>query len=252
MEVDIIPSRKELVENIGNWCTRDYQLRKGKNICLSNVHMCIETKDNAKFKEVVNASSLVLPDGKPLCLCQKLLGAKQVRQIRGTDLTLRLCRLAQEKGYKIGLYGGTNEVLELMHEKLHRKFPELNIALSISPPFRPLSEEENQSYVEQINHAEVDILFVGIGCPKQEIWMNHNRDQLKCVMLGVGAAFDFISGRKVNAPVILQKMYLEWLFRLLMEPARLWARYLIYNPRFIYLFSKNYKSAKKRGVQTKH
>ena len=147
-------------------------------------------------------------------------------------------RVEWKKNLNIGFYGGSSDsILELVQSNLLKHYPEIKITYAYSPPFRALTEQEDKSVVQQINDTNVDVLFVGIGCPKQENWMAEHKEQLHCVMLGVGAAFDFIAGNKKHAPRWIQKIGLEWLFRLLSEPKRLWKRYLIQNPRFIWYFT---------------
>lgn len=210
----------------------------GSYVCVSNVHMCMEVFDSEVFCQVVNDADFVVPDGKPLVWGQKLLGNKEAQQVRGQDLTMAICKSAPEKQLKIGFYGGTPETLTIMKERLVEQFPALNIAYEFSPPFRPLTSVEDIEIIDAINNSGVQILFVGIGCPKQELWMAEHKDKLQCVMLGVGAAFDFIAGSKKHAPYWMQAIGMEWLFRLLSEPRRLWKRYLKQNPRFIWYFTQ--------------
>lgn len=210
----------------------------GKYVCVANVHMCMESFDNPAFCQVVNNADLVVPDGRPLVWALRLLGEKHAFQVRGSDLLLRLCKEAEQKQIPIGLYGGTPESLEDFQYYLKQEYPSLPIACAISPPFRPLDVQEDAEYVAQINASGARILFVGIGCPKQENWMAEHKDRLHCVMIGVGAAFDFFSGRKKHAPRWMQKAGLEWAFRLASDPRRLWKRYLKHNPRFVWYFLK--------------
>lgn len=211
----------------------------GSYVCVSNVHMCMEVFDSADFESVVNNADLVIPDGRPLSWAQKLLGHKNAEQVRGQDIMNAICEQSGTKKLNIGLYGGSSdELLKQVITELKTSYPDINITFSYSPPFRPLTDEEDSDIVKQINDADVNVLFVGIGCPKQERWMAEHKEQLNCVMLGVGAAYDFIAGSKKHAPRWMQRVGLEWLFRLLSEPKRLWKRYLQQNPRFIYYFSK--------------
>jgi N-acetylglucosaminyldiphosphoundecaprenol N-acetyl-beta-D-mannosaminyltransferase len=210
----------------------------GKYVCVSNVHMCMEVFDDNVFCDVVSNANLVVPDGVPLVWGLKLLGNKNVTQVRGSDLLLHLCREAERNGIPIGLYGGTVESLLDFNSFLTKEYPGLQITFSSSPPFRDLTAEEKENYVQEIKDSGCQILFVGIGCPKQEKWMAEHKDKLTCVMIGVGAAFDFFSGRKKHAPRWMQQIGLEWLFRLASDPRRLWKRYLKHNPRFIYHFGK--------------
>lgn len=210
----------------------------GKYICVANVHMCMEAYDSPEFNAVVNNADLVVPDGVPLVWGLKALGEKSANQVRGSDLLLHLCKKAEQSTTPIGLYGGTPESLMDFAGFLQREYPALLIAFSSSPPFRALTQVEKDNYIAQINQSGARIIFVGIGCPKQEKWMAEHRDKLSCVMIGVGAAFDFFSGRKTHAPLWMQKSGLEWLYRLASDPRRLWKRYLKHNPRFIWFFGK--------------
>lgn len=212
---------------------------KSAYVCVSNVHMCMETYDNSDYAKKVNNADLTVPDGKPLVWAQKLLGHKEASHVRGTDLTLELCKEAEKKQIPIGLYGGSQDALDNFNVFLKKKFPELKTAYSFSPPFRQLTKEEDDLYTRQINESVAKILFVGLGCPKQEIWMAEHKNRINCVMIGVGAAFDFLSGDKKEAPRWMQDMGIEWVFRFASEPDRLWKRYLKHNPRFVVLFFKH-------------
>ena len=214
-------------------------IKSGAYICVSNVHMCMEVFDCPQFKAVVNNADLVIPDGRPLSWAQKLLGYSDAEQVRGQDIMNAICAQSGAKNLNIGFYGGSSEeLLAQVTGKLKINYPDIQISFSYSPPFRPLTELEDQAIVNQINAANVNVLFVGIGCPKQERWMAEHKGKLNCIMLGVGAAFDFIAGNKKHAPRWMQSIGMEWLFRLLSEPQRLWKRYLKQNPRFIWYFTQ--------------
>ena len=207
----------------------------GSYVCVSNVHMCMETFDSADFRNIVNQADLVVADGKPISIAQKLMGHRQAEQVRGQDLMRALCAISAERGLKIGFYGGSStRMLHAVTGRLQEDYPGLQVPYAFVPPFRALTPEEDEEVVSQIHSTGIDILFVGIGCPKQERWMADHKDRLRCVMLGVGAAFDFIAGHKKHAPRWMQRISLEWLFRLSREPKRLWKRYLRQNPRFLY------------------
>ena len=217
------------VNRIFNWLDNP----NGRYICASNVHMCMETYNSTDFKQVVNSADLVVPDGRPLLWAMKALGSRSARHVRGSDLVLELCKEAEQQGVSVGLYGGTRRSLDGFQNFLKKKFPALNIVVAISPPFRPLNDLEDKEFVNRINASGVRILFIGLGCPKQEKWMADHKEKVSCVMAGVGAAFDFFSGEKKHAPRWMQVAGLEWLFRLVSEPRRLWKRYLITNTKFI-------------------
>ncbi|MBT4601842.1 MAG: WecB/TagA/CpsF family glycosyltransferase [Bacteroidetes Order II. Incertae sedis bacterium] len=206
---------------------------EARYVCVSNVHMAMETVDSPAFKEIVNSSDLVTSDGMPLVWMLKRLGLPKAERVYGPTLVLHVCQMAEANGLSIGLYGGTDESLDTFKSFLNQHYPTLKVPFSWAPPFRPLTPEEDDWAVEQIASSQVDILFVGIGCPKQERWMHAHRTSIKAVQLGVGAAFDFHSGSVKQAPSWMQNAGLEWLFRLTMEPGRLWRRYVLLNPRFM-------------------
>ena len=210
----------------------------GGVVCVATVHMVMEAFDAPDYQRGVNAADLVTPDGVPLVWALRRLGLPETRRVYGPTLMRLVCRRAEECGLPIGLYGGSPEALERLRERLVARHPLLRVAFAASPPFRPETEEEDASTVQAIEASGARILFVGLGCPKQERWMAAHRESLPCVMVGVGAAFDFLAGLKPQAPGWLQRAGLEWLFRLASEPRRLWRRYLIHNPRFLFWFAR--------------
>lgn len=213
---------------------------ESKYVCVANVHMCMESYDCKKINKVVNEANLVVPDGVPLFWGLKRLGNNNATQVRGSDLLLKVCKEAEAEQIPIGLYGGTPDSLVDFLKFLRKKFPHVKIPFFSSPPFRELTKGEKEDYVTEINASGAKILFVGIGCPKQEKWMAEHRGRVNCVMIGVGAAFDFFSGRKKHAPRWMQRGGLEWFYRLCSDPKRLCKRYLKHNPRFMYHFGKQY------------
>lgn len=206
-------------------------------VCAANVHMVMETSDSAGFRDVVNGADLVTSDGVPLVWALKALGAAQAERVYGPTLMLHVCEAAAREGVPIALYGGTSESLEEFVRFLHATYPGIEIACLIAPPFRPPTAEEDAQYTQQLADSGARIVFVGIGCPKQERWMAAHTERLDAVLLGMGAAFDFHSGRVRQAPAAMQRLGLEWLFRLIMEPRRLWKRYARHNPRFVGKFA---------------
>jgi N-acetylglucosaminyldiphosphoundecaprenol N-acetyl-beta-D-mannosaminyltransferase len=207
----------------------------GRYVCVANVHMVMEAFDNLTFRNVVNGAALITPDGMPLVWVLRALGLREQTRVYGPTLLLHVCEQAVKAGVPVGLYGGTQQSLVAMRQFLATRFPDLQVAYAFAPPFRPLTPEEDKQVVADIVDSGARILFVGLGCPKQEHWMAAHRAQLPLVQVGVGAAFDFHSGRVRQAPEVLQSVGLEWLFRLAMEPKRLWRRYLLHNPRFVVL-----------------
>jgi len=241
-KVNIISLQKTL-NVIDKWITvQDIK----KYICLFNVHMCMEAYDSNDFHNVVDSADLVLADGFPIYFGQKLMGYSDAEHIRGVDLTVQLSNFSQKKNIPIGFLGGRKNTLTNMCDIFKRKYNVDTINYSYSPPFGQWTDEEKKNMINDINKSEIKILFVGLGCPKQEYWMYNNKDKLNCIMIGVGAAFDFIAGNKKSAPLWIQKIGFEWLFRFISEPKRLWQRYLKHNPRFLYYFMLQYFSSKRR------
>jgi N-acetylglucosaminyldiphosphoundecaprenol N-acetyl-beta-D-mannosaminyltransferase len=205
-------------------------------VCVATVHMTMEAFDSAAFRQVVNGADLVTPDGRPLVWALRSLGVRGASQVRGTDLTTHVVERAARENVPIGLFGGTPELLEVLVRVLRKRYPGVRVVCQIAPPFRPLRPEEDEAVTREIVASGARILFVGIGCPKQERWMVAHKGRIPAVMLGVGAAFDFHTGRVRQAPHWMQVAGLEWVFRLLMDPRRLWRRYAKHNPRFVGLF----------------
>ena len=208
---------------------------ESRYVCIANVHLLMEAHDSATIMDIVNSADMVTPDGMPLVWMMRLKGARNQERVYGPTLMLHVLESAVCEGIPIGFYGGAPVVLESLLKRMQARYENLKVAFSFSPPFSATSSKEDAGIIEQINQSGARILFVGLGCPKQEIWMAEHEGKVKAVMLGVGAAFDFHAGVKPQAPAWMQKIGLEWFFRLLTEPRRLWKRYLYHNPRFIVL-----------------
>jgi len=210
-----------------------------RTVCAANVHMTMESRDDREFRDIVNGADLVVADGVPMVWALRLLGLPQQRRVRvSPDLLLELFAACEARGLRLGLYGGSLDTLGVFTAFLGRSYPRLEIACAISPPFRPPTADEDARDVDALRAAGVQLLLVGIGCPKQERWMAAHRDRLPCTMFGVGAAFDLLGGQTKNAPAWTHDIGLEWAYRLLLEPRRLWRRYLYHNPRFVLLFAR--------------
>ena len=203
-------------------------------VCAANVHMLMESHDDSGFRAMVNSASLVVPDGQPLVWALRKMGLREAERITGSSLSSMVMNRAQTLRIPVGFYGAQQQVLDRLVRMVKKDLPGLTIVYAFSPPFRALSDEEDQAIVKDIVRSGVRILFVGLGCPKQERWMAAHVAQVPGVMIGVGAVFDFLAGAIPRAPRVLQTMGLEWLFRLILEPRRLWKRYLIENPRFVF------------------
>jgi len=211
---------------------------RGGRVCVATVHTVMECADDPSFRRAVNGAELVTPDGMPLVWGLRRLGVSGATRVYGPTLLPFVCERAAARGVPVGFYGGSEAVLHAMVAALRRRAPGLDVRLAASPPFRPLTEAEDAAAVRDIRESGARILFVGLGCPKQERWMATHRDALPCVQVGVGAAFDFAAGAKPQAPRVLRDAGLEWLFRLACEPRRLGRRYLVHNPRFALRFAR--------------
>lgn len=231
-KINIITCKKA-TEKVLDWAER----RTSSYVCLANAHMIMQAYDSKRFWGILNAADLSLPDGMSLVWSLRILGVTNQEQVCGRDVTLSICEEAARRKVAVGFYGGSKKVLDDLVINLRRCYPNLNISYSYSPPFRLLSPKEGEAVMRDINASEARILFVGLGCPKQEYWMAKHKKYFPGVMVGVGAAFDFLSGAKPSPPRWLQNMGLEWLFRLGLEPQRLWYRNLWHNPRFLVLFT---------------
>ena len=205
---------------------------ESRTVCLANVHMVMEAYDDPAYQAAVNGADLVAPDGMPLIWILRLLGHDMEGRVYGPTLMLRVLEAAARQGVPVGFYGASPDVLDALIANMRQKFPGLCVAYSCSPPFREQTVDEDNAVVGNINASGARILFVGLGCPKQERWMDRHKGRVRAVMLGVGAAFDFHAGAIPQAPAWMQERGLEWLFRFCIEPRRLWKRYLRHNPRF--------------------
>ncbi len=212
--------------------------RESRYVCVASVNNVMESRGSEAFRQIMNAADLVTSDGMPLVWSLRLLGLRQATRVYGPDLTPILCERAAAAGVPVGFYGGTPEVLESFIGNLKARFPGLQVVYRFAPPFRAPTEEEDSQVDREIIESGAGIIFVGLGTPKQEQWMAARRGKVPAVMVGVGAAFDFLAGKKKQAPHLMQRMGLEWLFRLCSEPRRLWKRYLYRNPRFVFLLAK--------------
>ncbi len=222
----------QAIAQIKSWI--DHQAQE--YVCVCPVHTIMECQRSEVMRQVVNEAGMATPDGMPLVWLGRLKSNNEVSRVYGPDLMLTLCEESVQYGYKHYFYGGAEGVPELLVAKLQEKFPGLKVAGSYSPPFRKLTSDEILDITQTINETAPDIIWVGLGTPKQDLWMNQNRDKLTAsVLIGVGAAFDFHTERIPQAPRWMQQNGLEWFFRLYQEPRRLWYRYLVYNPLFVLL-----------------
>lgn len=211
-------------------------------VCVAATHTVMACQEDAELREAVMQADLVVPDGQPLVWAMNALGHRLSSRVYGPDLMARYCQRAAKTGTRMFLYGGRNQgALVQLALNLRRRNPGLRIVGGYSPPFAPMTPEHEDAIVQEINASGADVVWVGIGVPKQEKWMARLRDRLDApVLVGVGAAFDFHAGLMPQAPHWMQTSGLEWMYRLGHEPRRLWRRYLRYNPRFVTGFTKQY------------
>ena len=203
-------------------------------ITVNNVHTIVEGVRNKEYAKVINNAFLALPDGKPLSIIAKKKGEKNITRIFGPTFMKKTLEWGQNDNLKHFFFGSSKETLNKMIAVIQKRFSMVNIVGAISPPFRKFSDQENAEYIQQINSVGPDIIWVGLGAPKQEVWMYENYKKLnKGIMVGIGAGFDYLAGNTKHAPQWMKNMALEWLYRLIQEPRRLWKRYLVTNTLFI-------------------
>lgn len=227
--VDLI-SWPSAIDRIFGWAAAG----ESRLVCLCNVHSLVTGRNDHAHRNALQEADLVAPDGAPVAWMLRRLGAPKQERISGPDLMWRCCAEAARRGISVYLYGGSQPALIALEQRLTASFPGLNIAGSYSPPFRSLSAEEDDLIVRRINESGAKLVWVGLGCPKQEAWMHAHRDRLHSVLVGVGAAFDFHSGALKRAPGWMQSSGLEWLHRLAQDPVRLARRYIVSNAVFMF------------------
>lgn len=219
-----------VIDRIDDLITR----RKRGYICITPVHGIMECRYSEDLRRIYNRAELVTPDGMPVVWLLRAHGHPEVERVYGPDLMLALCAHSLQREYRHFFYGGAEGVADELALRLTQRFAGLKVGGTISPPFRPLTREEDQAVVDEINGSHSDIVWVGLGNPKQEYWMAEHIGQITApVLIGVGAAFDFHTGRKNQAPRWMQRSGMEWAFRLASEPRRLWKRYLVGNTLFL-------------------
>ncbi len=206
-------------------------------VTICNVHSVVTARKDKLLRDAINSSDMATPDGMPVAWLIGYRRGMPQERINGPDLTIRLCERAASEGITVAFYGAEPSTLLKLRAALTAQFPTLNIGAMISPPFKALTDVERREFIEQINDSSPGIVFIGLGCPKQEKWMAANRDYIPSVQIGVGAAFDYIAETIKRPPLWMQRMGLEWLGRLVAEPKRLWRRYLVTNSIYLaYVF----------------
>lgn len=207
---------------------------KGDYICVSNVHTTVTSYEDASYCAVQNGGLMAIPDGGPLSTVGRRRGCKNMARTTGPSLMGEIFKISAKKGYRHYFYGSKEETLELLEKKLKENYPGIKIAGMYSPPFRPLTEEEDKAVIERINEANPDFVWIGLGAPKQEKWMAAHQGKIDGLMLGVGAGFDYYAENIKRAPMWMQKHNLEWVYRLVQDPKRLFKRYWSTNTKFIW------------------
>lgn len=223
---DMETTVRRIEEHLDDW--------RGEYICVANVHTTVTAHDDPSYRAVQNGAVMALPDGGPLSQYSRRKGFAQAARVTGPDLMKEMLRESAQKHYRHYFYGSTQETLDILREKITRNYPGAVIAGMVSPPFRPLTEEEDAAAVAAINEARPDFVWVGLGAPKQERWMAAHQGRVHALMLGVGAAFDYEAGNIRRAPRWMQRCNLEWLYRLLQDPKRLFKRYFVTNTKFLW------------------
>ena len=219
-----------VIQQMSRWVPN----RESRYICLCNVHSVVTASRHSGLREALDQADMALPDGAPVALSLRIAGVAKQRRINGPDLMLRWLEHAQHEGLSVYFYGSSQDTLDRLRAALLQAYPSLQIAGMMSPPFRPLTEAEDEDVVQTINSSGAAVVFIGLGCPKQEIWMAQHRGRVMATMLGVGAAFDYHAGVLKRAPRWMQKRGLEWVHRLFSEPRRLLWRYLSTNSVFMF------------------
>ena len=206
----------------------------GDYICVANVHTTVTASDDPEYLAVQNGGIMAIPDGGPLSSVGRKRGAEHMERTTGPSYMGEILKISGEKGYRHYFYGSTPETLGKFRENLNRDYPGIQIVGMYSPPFRALTDEEDKEIIATINEANPDFLWIGLGAPKQEKWMAGHQGKVKGLMVGVGAAFDYFAGNIERAPEWMQKANLEWVYRLLQDPKRLFKRYFVTNTKFIW------------------
>lgn len=219
---------------------------RGDYICVSNVHTTVMAYRDPEYRKVQNGGAMALPDGQPLSIVSRFRGYPQAQRVPGPDLMPAILKLSEKKGYKHYFYGGTEQTLAELKKKTLQRYPGLQIAGMYSPPFRRLTEEEDAEITRRINESGADFIWVALGAPKQENWMYAHRNRVNGLMIGVGAAFDFLAGTTKRAPMWMQKLCMEWLYRITQDPRRMTPRYLNTNFAFLYYVHQENRALRKR------
>jgi N-acetylglucosaminyldiphosphoundecaprenol N-acetyl-beta-D-mannosaminyltransferase len=227
------------------------KLKQSRYVCICNVHSVVTAQNDPNFAKIINSADIATPDGAPVAWYLRWYGNSSQQRISGPDLMWKYCQLYQNTDESIFLYGSTQETLNILKENLKDEFQNLKIAGSYSPPFRKLTEDEDKIVIDLINDSGAGVVWVSLGCPKQEIWMAEHKHKINAVMIGVGAAFDYHAKIIRRAPKWVQNIGFEWFYRLCSEPRRLWKRYLLTNSQFVYIVFKTILNEYKQYLKNK-
>jgi N-acetylglucosaminyldiphosphoundecaprenol N-acetyl-beta-D-mannosaminyltransferase len=234
----------ELVRRCTDWARN----RESRTVLFVGMHGLMEAHDDPEFRAAMNTADLANPDGMPVVWALRSLGSTHANRVYGPDATLELLRAAEDSSIPVGFYGGDEPTLAKLVMQVERRYPTIQIAWKMSPPFRALTPEEDEAIIREITDSGVRWLFVGLGCPKQEKWVLAHKGRILAVMLAVGAAFDFLAGTKPQAPRWMMHCGLEWAFRLASEPRRLAGRYVKNIPKFMVLLGRQMLTRRGREI----
>ena len=243
-QVDVL-GWNEALERIATWG----HAHESRYVCFSNVHSTVTAAHDVRFNHAVNGSDLCTPDGAPVAWMLRQLGSPDQPRLNGPDLMWRYFEREASKRGRVYFYGSTTETLRKLKQRVESAFPGLQVMGMHSPPFRPATVAEDEEDVRNINASGAHVVFVGLGCPKQELWMAEHRGRVNAVMIGVGAAFDFHAGVKTRAPQWMQRYGFEWAYRLAQEPGRLWRRYLFTNLPFLFMGGAQWLASRINGAR---
>lgn len=221
------------MEWLKKYLTQNIKQLLGNYITVANVHTTVTAYKNPEYCRIQNGGLMAIPDGGPLSVVGRKRGYSNMSRTTGPDLMGEIFQISPEHGYRHYFYGATEKTLAMLGQRLKERYPGIQIVGSDSPPFRTATLSEDEETVKKINEAEPDFIWVGLGAPKQEIWMAEHQGKIHGLMIGVGAGFDYFAGNIKRAPLWMQRHNLEWLFRLMQEPTRLFSRYLYTNTKFI-------------------
>lgn len=235
------------IEEAAAWVCERIERLKGQYITFANVHSIVTAHDSAAYRLAQNEAAAVFADGQPVAVYQRKKGYIRAKRVAGPDFMTEIFQISVKKGYRHYFYGGSKETLQKLTENLQKNYPDIQIAGAYSPPYEEKLRENYEDDIAKINAAGADFIWIGLGAPKQEYWMNAQKGKVNGLMLGVGAGFDFHAGVVRRAPLWMQKCGLEWFYRLLQEPKRLGKRYMTTNRKFIRYAAAEQMKRKKHG-----